>query len=265
MDKASALAPLVTKLELWTRLGKTERTAIMALPVRIERLGPNTYIAREGQETTSSCLLISGFAIRHKILGDGSRSISAVQMRGDVVDLQNSLLRRADHNVQTVTNAEVAFIPREAITRLATDHPRLMMAMWYDTLVDASIFREWIANIARRDGPARLAHLLCEFGLRLEAVKLGKRTDYDLPLTQEQLADATGMTPVHVNRVLRDLAARGLITRSIRAVGIADWDALKKAADFDPAYLHLHGRVELLGNGAGAVRSAAKGHAADRS
>ena len=246
MHKAPALSPLVTKLELWAELDPAERGAVLGLPHRIEQLAPGRYIAREGEQPRTSCLLTNGFAIRHKILGDGSRSISAIHMRGDVVDLQNSLLGKADHNVQTVTAAEVAFIPREAIQKLAADLPRLAMAMWYDTLVDGSIFREWIANIARRDGPARLAHLLCEFGLRLEYAELGSRTGYELPLTQEQLADATGMTPVHVNRVLKELEQRGLITRSVRSVGIADWDRLEKAADFSSAYLHLKEREPLL-------------------
>ena len=246
MNLASALSPLVTKLELWAQLNSAERSAVLNLPHRLERLDANRYLAREGDHPRSSCLLVAGFAIRHKILGDGSRSISAIHMRGDVVDLQNSLLGTADHNVQSVTVAEVAFIPREAIQQIAVDFPRVGMAMWYDTLVDGSIFRAWIANIARRDGPARLAHLLCEFGIRLEYADLGSRTDYELPLTQEQLADATGMTPVHVNRVLKDLEQRGLITRSVRSVGIADWEQLQKAADFSSTYLHLKDRAPLL-------------------
>lgn len=246
MNKAQSLGPLVTKLELWAQLETNERAAILTLPHRLERVDANRYIVREGDVPRVNCLLTSGFAIRHKILGDGSRSISAIHMRGDVLDLQNSLLGKADHNVQTVTPADVAFIPREAIQKLAVDYPRVGLAMWYDTLVDGSIFREWIANIARRDGLERLAHLLCEFGLRLEYAQIGSRTDYELPLTQEQLADATGMTPVHINRVLKELEQRGLITRSIRAVGIADWDRLSKAADFSSDYLHLKERAPLL-------------------
>jgi CRP-like cAMP-binding protein len=111
--------------------------------------------------------------------------------------------------------------------------------MWYDTLVDASIFREWILNIARRDARARIAHVLCEFGVRLEALGLGDRTSYQFPMTQEQLADVTGLTTVHVNRSLMNLEDRGLLTRTQRYVAVADWARLKKAGDFDEAYLHL--------------------------
>jgi CRP-like cAMP-binding protein len=197
------------------------------------------YIVRQGEKAQYSCLLISGFAVRHKLAGDGARSINAVHMKGDMVDLQNSLLDVADHNVQTLTNCEVAFIPREAVLQLAFQFPKVGMALWYDTLVDASIFRQWILNVTRHDAGTRVAHLLCEFGLRLEYAELGTRTSYDLPMTQEQLADSVGLTSVHVNRTLKDLERRGLIRRNVRSVGVVDWAHLAKAADFSSAYLHL--------------------------
>jgi CRP-like cAMP-binding protein len=167
-------------------------------------------------------------------------------MRGDVVDLQNSLLGVADHSVQALTQAEIASIPREAILEIAFRFPAVGMAMWYDTLVDASIFREWILNVARRDSSTRIAHLLCEFGVRLESLGLGDRLSYELPMTQEQLADATGLTPVHVNRTLMELEARGLITRTVRYVAVADWTSLQRAGDFSDAYLHLDNAERLL-------------------
>lgn len=246
MKASSSLTPMLTKLQLWATLDETEQAAVLALPHSVERVEAAKYIVREGDKAKYSCLLISGFAYRHKILGDGSRSINAIQMRGDIVDLQNSLLGSADHSVQALTAAEVALIPREAVQALAVRHPNVGMAMWYDTLVDGSIFREWIANVARRDASTRIAHLLCEFAIRLEANGLGDRLSYELPMTQEQLADATGLTAVHVNRTLKDLEARGLITRTVRYVGIADWDKLERAADFSSAYLHLPQRDSLL-------------------
>jgi CRP-like cAMP-binding protein len=160
-------------------------------------------------------------------------------MKGDVVDLQNSLLGWADHSVQALTRTKVAFIRREAVIDIAFRFPELGMAMWYDTLVDGSIFREWILNIARRDAPTRIAHLLCEFGIRFEAIGLGTRSSYQLPMTQDQLADATGLTSVHVNRTLMYLERQGLITRTVRYVSVADWPRLQKTGDFNQAYLHL--------------------------
>jgi CRP-like cAMP-binding protein len=130
-----------------------------------------------------------------------------------MVDLQNSLLGYADHSVQMLTEGEVATIPRDAVRQLARDRPAVGEAMWIDTLVDGSIFREWIANVGRRDARTRIAHLLCEFSLRLKVAGLGEQTDYELPMTQEQLADATGLTSVHVNRILKGLGADKLIDR----------------------------------------------------
>jgi CRP-like cAMP-binding protein len=237
------LMPLLRKLEQWKALDQPDQEAVLALPYRIEKVDAETSIVREGDRPSHSCLLVSGFAFRSKLVGDGARSISAIHMRGDMVDLQNSLLVVADHSVQTLTPCTLAYIPVDAIRQLAFSCPRVGMAMWYDTLVDASIFREWIANVGRRKGPARIAHLLCEFGVRLEAAGLGSRLNYKLPMTQEQLADCTGMTMVHVNRTLKSLAASGDITRSIREVAIADWDKLCSTADFDPEYLHLQGAL----------------------
>jgi CRP-like cAMP-binding protein len=111
--------------------------------------------------------------------------------------------------------------------------------MWHDTLVDGSVFREWIANVGRRDARTRLAHLLCEFALRLEAAGLGEHSKWELPMTQEQLADATGLTPVHVNRTLKTLDADGLIVRNKRAVSVSDWKRLAAAGDFQSGYLHM--------------------------
>jgi CRP-like cAMP-binding protein len=185
--------------------------------------------------------LLSGFAVRHKMVADGGRQIVSIHMKGEMVDLQNSLLGRADHGVQMLTAGRVAMIPRDEISRIAFERPPIGKAMWIDTLVDASVFREWVANVGRRDAPTRIAHLLCEFSLRLEAAGLGEQTNYELPMTQEQLADATGLTAVHVNRTLKALEAARLIERSNpRRIVIGDWRRLADAGDFESSYLHLH-------------------------
>jgi CRP-like cAMP-binding protein len=235
----STLQPMLRKLQLWKKLSAEEQEALLALPHRVETVEANRYIVRQGDKPENSCLLLSGFACRQKLSGEGGRSISALHMKGDVVDLQNSLLHLADHSVLAMTRTQVARIPREAIVDLAFRYPKIGLAMWYDTLVDGSIFREWLLNVTRRDAQTRIAHLICEFGVRLESLGMGSRSTYEFPMTQEQLGDATGLTSVHVNRTLMDLQARGLITRTVRYVVVADWDRLKAAGDFDEAYLHL--------------------------
>lgn len=239
MTKKDTLSPLVKKLQLWGSLSDEEQHAVLALPHEVNELSSGKHIARAGEKPSHISVLLEGFSFRYNRLADGSRSISSVQMKGDIVDLQNALLGTSDHNVQTLTRCKVAIIPREEIVRLAFALPNVGMALWYDTLVDAAIFREWIANVGRRDSSARLAHLLCEFGLRLETAGLGNRASYELPMTQEHLADATGLTQVHVNRTLKTLEEGGLIARTKKSVSIADWKRLALECGFNGKYLHL--------------------------
>ncbi|HEX8528076.1 Crp/Fnr family transcriptional regulator [Allosphingosinicella sp.] len=239
MAEPHPLTPMLRKLEKWTRLGEADREAVLGLPHVLRTLDAHKYIIREGDRAENSCLLRSGFAYRHKIVGDGSRQILSIHMAGDIVDLQNSLLMTADHSVQALSTVEIALIPRGSIQALAAAHPAVGMAMWLDTLIDGSIFREWIANVGRRDARTRVAHLLCEFALRQEDAGLGERGRYELPMTQEQLADCTGLTSVHVNRTLKSLERDGLIRRNKRSVTIGDWQRLGDAGDFNPQYLHL--------------------------
>jgi CRP-like cAMP-binding protein len=229
----------VHKLLNWVKLGEEDRQAILALPHVTRNLAIGQYVVREGDVASHSCLVVKGFAMRHKIVGDGGRQVINIHMAGDMVDLQNALLAVADHNVQALTPMVAAFIPRDALVELAFSRPMVGRALWLETLVEGSISREWIANVGRRDARTRVAHLLCEFAMRLEAVGLGEQCDYELPMTQEQIADTVGLTTVHVNRTLKTLAEEGLITRSKRSVVINDWKRMSDTGDFNPVYLHL--------------------------
>ena len=231
---------MVKKLSYRATLDADDRAAILALPHTLKTVEIHQFIVREREVATHSCLMLSGFSIRSKLVSSGRRQIVAIQMKGEMVDLQNSFLSVADHSVQMLTAGRVALIPREAVIGLTTNRPNVAHAMWKDTLVDGSIFREWIANVGRRDARTRIAHLLCEFSLRLKVSGLGQEDHYELPMTQEQLGDATGLTPVHVNRTLKALEADGLIKRTTpRAIHIGDWRNLAEAGDFDSAYLHM--------------------------
>ena len=239
MSNSPSLQPMLQKLRYWFRLDKEDESAVLALPHRVRKIDRHHYLVRERETATHCCVMLSGFSVRQKVVAGGARQIVSIHMAGDLVDLQNALLGTADHGVQMLTAGEVAFIPREEIQQLAMDRPRVGMAMWKDTLVDGSIFREWIANVGRRDATTRVAHILCEFALRLRLAGLGQDTNYELPMTQEQLADAVGLTSVHVNRTLQHLEKEKLINRNKRAVSIADWQRLADAGDFDETYLHL--------------------------
>ena len=236
----STLEPLVQKLTYRTELDADDCAAIRALPFAIKKMDRGQFIVREREPAIQSVVMLSGFSIRSKVVASGHRQIVAIHMKGEAVDLQNSMLKVADHSVQMLTPGKVAMIPREAVVELTLARPKVGQAMWIDTLVDASIFREWIANVGRRDAATRMAHLLCEFALRLRSAGLGDETGYELPMTQEQLADATGLTAVHVNRTMKALEKDGLIVRpNPRLVRIADWRKLAEAGDFDSNYLHM--------------------------
>jgi len=233
------LDPMVRKLGLWTELSATDQAEIKSLPYQLRQLDAAQYLVWDGDQPQNCALLRSGFAYRHKHAGNGGRQIVSIHMKGDLIDLQNSLLGVADHNVQMLAAGEVALIPIAAIRELAARNPTVAMAMWYETLVEGSIFREWVLNIGRRDARTRIAHLLCEFALRMEFAELGRQTSYELPISQEQLADAVALTPVHVNRTLKRLEQDGLLTRTKRMITISDWKELVKVADFEPRYLHI--------------------------
>lgn len=228
------------KLEYRGKLSPDDRSAVLALPFVLKALERHQFIVRERELATHSCVLLSGFAVRSKIVVSGNRQILSIHIKGETVDLQNSLLKVADHSVQMLTGGKVAMIPREEMLRIAFERPVVGRLMWEDTLVDASIFREWIANIGRRDARTRIAHLLCEFSLRLKVAGIGDQTGYELPMSQEQLGDATGLTSVHVNRTIKALERDGLIDRvSPRSIHIGDWRRLADVGDFDSNYLHL--------------------------
>jgi CRP-like cAMP-binding protein len=243
--------PLSALARRWSRhadLTAADRSALLALPFTRKTYSKDAYIVREAQRTTDCCLLIRGFAFRQKLLSNGSRQIISIHIPTEFVDLQNGLLGVADHSVQSLDRCEMAVIPRSAILAMAETNPALRMAMWVDTLIDASIFREWVVNVGRRDARARIAHLLCELALRLEKIGLADGGLFDFPLTQEQLADCTGLTAVHTNRTLQRLRKDGLIQLDARSLTVLDWDRLKEVGDFDELYLHhaADGRPQKL-------------------
>lgn len=230
---------LIQKLNRLNDLSDEDVAALQALPIRERHVKAGTVIASEGQIISECCLLLSGFAFRHKVARDGQRQIVSFHYPGDILDIQHVLFDQADHNVQVMTDADVAFIPLSAMRELISDRPNVGTALWRDCLVDASIFREWVLNVGRRSADGRIAHMLCEFITRCEVAGLGDATDIILPMTQEHIADATGLTAVHVNRVMRQLREIGLVQGTGRSVGIGDWQALQQFADFRSDYLHL--------------------------
>lgn len=194
---------------------------------------------RQGDRKHKDCsVVLNGYAFRHKVVGNGARQILAVCVPGDLIDAETLVIVDPDCDVQALTRVELARIDRQALRDLAFHRPAVGQALWHESLVEGAISREWVANIGRRSARGRTAHLMCEVAVRSERAGLGERSDFELPMTQEQLGDALGLTAVHVNRTLRSMQDDGLVQRSKRSVAVADWRALVTEADFDPAYLH---------------------------
>ena len=239
-DDGIPMAVMVRRLGGRFELSRSATDALLALPFTVREFTAGQYILREGDPALNSSFITDGFVFRHKIVGNGGRQIVAIHMTGDFVDLQHILLDRADHNIQALTPATLMQFPSDQLLELAYRHPEIGKALWLESLIESATFREWVVNIGRRDARARTAHLLCELAARREAAGIGPRGSYELPMSQEQIGDALGLTSVHVNRTLRTLESDGLIQRSKRAIIVADWSGLKRAGDFNPAYLHLN-------------------------
>lgn len=215
-----------------------DRAGLLTLPLHLEHVPRGEMLIREGDVPDRCRLLVQGYACRSKEGPNGSRQIVSFHLPGDILDLQHMLLKRADHDVETITDAQVAWTPCSGLIKLAWERPAIGQALWRDSLIEASIFREWVLNVGRRTGKARVAHMLCEFVARCQAAGLGSADSFTLPMTQDQIGDATGLTSIHVNRMLRNLENDGAIVRSLRHYRISDWQRLQAIADFDPAYLH---------------------------
>jgi CRP-like cAMP-binding protein len=232
-------ALMIRKLDSIFPLSDEERRVLQDVPVQVTVLKADQDIVRVGDRPSQSFVLLEGFTCVYKLTSEGKRQIMAVHVPGDMPDLQSLHLKVMDNSIATISRCTIGFIQHEDLRRVCERYPRLAAAFWRETLVDASIFREWLLNIGRRESYTRMAHLLCEFLMRLKVVGLAENDTFDLPITQAELADAIGTSTVHVNRVLQALRADGLIRTKGAQVAVPDWDRLKEAGEFDPHYLHL--------------------------
>jgi CRP-like cAMP-binding protein len=202
-----------------------------------------TYAAREemvhhGTDVTHSMLLVEGFVCRYMDGLDGERQLVALHVPGDFVDLHGFPLRRLDHDIASLTEVKVANYPHLALSKLILDHPNLGRMLWFSTLLDAAMHREWIFRLGRLGAIGRVAHFFAEIGRRLQMVGLSDGCSFPLPFHQSDLAEACGITAVHVNRVLRELRERKIVTFKNGQVVVSDILALHAIAEFDDGYLY---------------------------
>lgn len=232
--------PLVDKLNRFVSLSPADRNVINRVTSeRIRHFETREDVVREGDKPEHINLVLSGWACRYKVLEDGRRQIIAFFLPGDLCDLNVFVLRQMDHSIGAITPITIAEISRAGFDDLMSAHQRLPQALWWEQLVVAAIQREWAVNLGQRNATERVAHLFCELFIRLEVVGLTRGTTCDLPLTQAELAEATGLSPVHVNRTLQELRGLGLIVLRDRVLTIPSFEALADAALFNANYLHL--------------------------
>jgi CRP-like cAMP-binding protein len=238
LTEHSFLDPLFRRWSRRIALTAEDQRSVEDLPWSRRVLTRDSYLVREGEPTSFCSLLVSGFAFRQKLVSDGARQIISIHIPGELLDIQNSLLDIADHNVQSLTRSTVAVVHKTPLADLLASRPNVRRAIWLDSLIDASVFREWVVNVGRRDAKTRIAHLLCELAARLASSGMNNGEMYDFPLTQEQIGDCTGLTAVHTNRTLQALRKDGLVALSSSRLTILDWDALAELGDFNERYLH---------------------------
>lgn len=231
---------MVSKLLTYTRLSREDRSALEAL-CRAPSLEapPRRDLIREGDAPQAVRLILSGWACRYKGLPDGRRQIVAFMVPGDFCDLNVYILKEMDHSIGAITRVSYAQIAPEEIERIMEERPRIAQALLWHELVAASIQREWLLNVGQRSAYERIAHLIAELFLRLRAVGLTDGPSCDFPITQTDIAEAAGLTAVHVNRTLQHLRADGLIHLTQKRLTVPDLGKLMDAALFNPNYLHL--------------------------
>jgi CRP-like cAMP-binding protein len=243
------LLPLLRKLQSISDPTQAEHRALAGLRPTIKVLGANEDIVREGDRPSIVCLILEGFACRYATVPSGRRQIMSLHIPGDIPDLQGLFIKVMDHNLATLVPTKVALIPHDAMRNLIDDNKRIAHMLWRDSLVDAAIFRKWIVGIGRRTAYARFAHLVCEFAVRMHAVGLMEANVCAMPFTQSDVADALGLSNVHVSRVLGRLRRQGLFTWQDGVLTIKRWKQLQKVAEFDPSYLQLDSIVGSDGLG----------------
>ncbi len=228
----------IEKLRGFVELTDKDIIALEAVTSRPQAFGPRKDLIREGDQPGPVLVVLEGWAFRYKALPSGSRQIMAFLMPGDACDLNIGMLAEMDHSIQTVTYAEVATIEGSAMDEMMAAHPRIARAMYVAQLVDEGTLRAWIVSLGRRSSAERAAHLLLELYIRGVRTGLASGNQMELPLSQVILADALGMTPVHINRVLQTFRRSGAVELQRGVLRIQDPAALTRIPGFDDNYLH---------------------------
>jgi CRP-like cAMP-binding protein len=237
---------LIARLRAIASLTDADAALIEQLPMKLQNLADRHEVVQEGQTLSECCMLVDGFLMRHKAGPEGKRQIVSWHVPGDIPDLYSLHLNPIDHNISALGPAVVAFIPHDAINAMLSQSASLIHVLWRETLVDASVFREWMVSLGKRDAQVRIAHMICEMLVRLRLIGLAEENAFVFPASQVDISDAAGMTPVHANRMIQQLRATNLIKWDGPSIRVLDFEGLKAVAEFDDSYLHLRVPISTI-------------------
>ena len=231
-------AALVKRLRTYDAISDEDVEIVRALPIVLRDYPAGRAVVRDGERATECCLIVDGFCIRSKTIADGKRQILSMHIPGEIPDLMSLFLHVMDHDLSTLTPSRLGFINHETLRQLHRRRPNVAEMFWRDTLIDSAMFREWIVNVGQRPAPARLAHVMMELRERLRVIGRVNGNDFEMPLTQEEMGEALGITAVHVNRVVRQLREEGIVELHRGRATVLDENKFLVLADFDGRYLH---------------------------
>jgi CRP-like cAMP-binding protein len=232
------LQRFIDRLTRRSVLSESEQQAILSLPGHSMEVARNQDFVRLGEQVDHACFVVAGLVGRFDQNSNGARQITALHISGDMPDLHSVVQPTATSALEALSTATILKVPHAALRQLTATYPAIAEALWRDCMVDSMILAQWIVNVGRREAKSRIAHLLCEMAVRYEIDTGEEPIAFELPMTQTHLADATGLTPVHINRSLKALKAVG-VTFNHKTVRIAHWEELVAIGDFDSAYLQM--------------------------
>ena len=238
MDSGFVSAALIRRLRTISGIDEEDVQSIRALPVSIKHYRANQPVVRDGERPTECCLVAEGFCVRTKTTSRGQRQILSIHIPGEIPDLQSLHLHVMDHDLITLTECTLGFISHSPLREITRRRPNIAEILWRDSLVDAALFREWIVNVGQRPALDRLAHTIVELRERLKIIGRVADNQFDMPLTQEQIGEAMGITAVHANRIIKQLRDEAVVDFYRGRVTILDEARLQELADFDDRYLH---------------------------
>ena len=229
---------LIARLQAFSGLTTEDRAALEEMPHTVKQLADGECVVRQGDRPQSCAIVVGGFLVRQRVVS-ARNQISAFYVPGDMPDLHTLHVPVMDHDLCSIGPSTVALVPHSYLRQTLANSATLTAAFWRETLIQSVIHREWIDNLAARQALPRVAHLMCELGARFDIVGLVKDGRFELPVSQEDLGDACGLSTVHVNRTIQELRRRELIDWSSRSVKILQPDQLEQLAEFSAAYLQL--------------------------